>query len=565
MSDDRVLACSNIAGSDMHRSSDLTLAHAKAVLAISERGTIPAEEPTLDPLARISERCDRIGATDTRGARGRLLAQLRAALVNERMAGPMTTAPAHGDFTPWNIHCGRELLAIHDWEMYRTSAPALFDLVHFHMQQGIIVDRLDFLRIRERIERSCALPPIAEHMRKHALDMDRCIRWYLMEAVSYFLEVYAAQTSLTSTQQRQLFAWEEAMAHMFTGFKAAEDQRSELLYDINDMLRMAPHAYLKFRWNDLGALPLSSDLDLAVEHPRFEAGLWKGRRSVEDAPVLEREFGAVPGADDALPFHLAFGKRATQMRAALNHGRDVPPTSEKQHRHASGLSAAQLLVRKIFERQDIHEVTRELEVRGSIYADLFGDQMAAEIGGPERRGQAQPAEQPARRPLPRTPQEPRQQIDTCDGHVPDAMCRSDAPGLAGQVLPIDDAADGGTDRSRQANAHGCIGALSITAAADGLEEVEDRGQGPGPERHRHQHRVQGMPEPRAMQGILNGPTRGGQPFEEGLHAFCELLGRLVQPGLSFDGRDKPHGQLGFGRLRGGYGHEKLPSFKQQGK
>ncbi|MGV3637097.1 MAG: hypothetical protein ACO1NQ_05565 [Flavobacteriales bacterium] len=261
--DERVLACSNVASEGMFRSTAFTDAHTEAMLAIIGTSTTTNAERTEELLDQLRARVGRvIGVT---GSRGRLLTHLNNAIAAERQAGPMTMATAHGDLTPWNIHCASDRLAIYDWEMHRPLAPALFDLVHFHLQQGIVVDRLPFMAIRARIERACALPAMAAYIEQHALDMDRCIRWYLIDAVSYFLEVYAAQPVWSATQQVQLFAWEQAMAHMFSDAKAPADQRRELLHDISDMLHGAPHAFLKFRWSELAALPVASDLDLAID------------------------------------------------------------------------------------------------------------------------------------------------------------------------------------------------------------------------------------------------------------------------------------------------------------
>jgi hypothetical protein len=48
---------------------------------------------------------------------------------------------AHGDFTPWNLALAGPRLAAFDWEFADWSAPVLTDLVHFHLQTGILLRR----------------------------------------------------------------------------------------------------------------------------------------------------------------------------------------------------------------------------------------------------------------------------------------------------------------------------------------------------------------------------------------------------------------------------------------
>ena len=48
---------------------------------------------------------------------------------------------AHGDFTSWNCWLGPDLVALYDLEFAQPEAPLLYDLFHFHVQQGLLVSR----------------------------------------------------------------------------------------------------------------------------------------------------------------------------------------------------------------------------------------------------------------------------------------------------------------------------------------------------------------------------------------------------------------------------------------
>ncbi len=72
----------------------------------------------------------------------------------------------HGDFAPWNIrHDGKEWMVI-DWEKARLLGPPLWDLLHYEIQEEILVHRSSVGKVRQRI---------------HSLIQDTCVRSYLAD------------------------------------------------------------------------------------------------------------------------------------------------------------------------------------------------------------------------------------------------------------------------------------------------------------------------------------------------------------------------------------------------
>ncbi|MBL4771149.1 MAG: hypothetical protein JKY61_08410 [Planctomycetes bacterium] len=64
-------------------------------------------------------------------------------VLRSHLSGTMLPCTAsHGDFTPWNarVHDGRFMAF--DWEFYRESAPALFDLFHYTLQTGVLMQKV---------------------------------------------------------------------------------------------------------------------------------------------------------------------------------------------------------------------------------------------------------------------------------------------------------------------------------------------------------------------------------------------------------------------------------------
>lgn len=65
---------------------------------------------------------------------------------------------AHGDFVPWNLAArGGELRAF-DWEYFEREAPALHDLVHFHVQTAVLADEKPGERVFDELQQLFAGP-----------------------------------------------------------------------------------------------------------------------------------------------------------------------------------------------------------------------------------------------------------------------------------------------------------------------------------------------------------------------------------------------------------------------
>lgn len=64
----------------------------------------------------------------------------------------LPTTHAHGDFTPWNVVQRRGRIRAYDWEYFAPSAPALYDVLHFHIQTGVLVKRHSGERIFDGLD-----------------------------------------------------------------------------------------------------------------------------------------------------------------------------------------------------------------------------------------------------------------------------------------------------------------------------------------------------------------------------------------------------------------------------
>ena len=64
----------------------------------------------------------------------------------------LPTTHAHGDFTPWNVVQRRGRIRAFDWEYFTPSAPALYDVLHFHIQTGVLIKRHSGERIFDNLD-----------------------------------------------------------------------------------------------------------------------------------------------------------------------------------------------------------------------------------------------------------------------------------------------------------------------------------------------------------------------------------------------------------------------------
>ena len=67
-------------------------------------------------------------------------------------------------------------------------------------------------------------------------------------------------------------------------------------------------------------------------------------RPIDDAAVLQRKPGSVPGTDDALTNQLAFRKRRAEVRAGPCQGEHLVATADKQDGYAIMLGASGLVI-----------------------------------------------------------------------------------------------------------------------------------------------------------------------------------------------------------------------------
>jgi thymidylate kinase len=206
-----------------------------------------------------------------------LLAKLQRLALTVEPTQPITTAFAHGDFTPWNCWLTPTGLAIYDLEFALPAAPLLHDLFHFQLQQGILVNRWSAERIRTEALRVAGqyFPEIP------VATVERAFRLYLLHQISTFALVYHAQPQWHAQVWWLLQSWNDLLTLELRDQLA---HRQLALFDLLDDLRLTDSEalVLKSRTASPYLLGPTSDLDLLVDHPTAR----RTRQLLQRMPLL---------------------------------------------------------------------------------------------------------------------------------------------------------------------------------------------------------------------------------------------------------------------------------------
>ena len=137
------------------------------------------------------------------------LSLLRKTINNEES---LSCGLAHGDFTPWNMYINHEKLYIYDWELSKEAMPVLFDLFHYIFQSEVMINRSDYMHVKNEIERVLGLISTKQLIKQLDVDINVNFIFYLIYISSYYIDIYSEQKEL-HTQAFWLFeVWDDAVS-----------------------------------------------------------------------------------------------------------------------------------------------------------------------------------------------------------------------------------------------------------------------------------------------------------------------------------------------------------------
>ena len=180
------------------------------------------------------------------------------------------SSACHGDFTPWNIFHSKDGLALYDWELYSESAPPLYDLFHFIYQRGILMHQESPQQIEKHLINALKnFPELNDHLTQYKLNFTTCHQLYLLKTASYFGALYSA-SYLTIQHKWQIETWSKAIQQLVAQ-KEKATERATFIIRLNKELQSMQHAYLKFNFETIINVPISSDLDIALEKAHLDS------------------------------------------------------------------------------------------------------------------------------------------------------------------------------------------------------------------------------------------------------------------------------------------------------
>jgi hypothetical protein len=104
------------------------------------RGVHPAQKPGEALLKEVAARWQK--AEPSLNSAWRALGQAALTKAEQELKGTMIPCGImHGDFAPWNTRVGDGRLYAFDWESAAWDAPILWDIFHFHVQIGSLLNK----------------------------------------------------------------------------------------------------------------------------------------------------------------------------------------------------------------------------------------------------------------------------------------------------------------------------------------------------------------------------------------------------------------------------------------
>lgn len=272
--------------------SQLTNRHVSALLELRESDPTQARVGDWREWGHIHTRIERLKNTPHANIPTGLVANLQQLVAEEDLETTIGYGLAHGDFTPWNtLRLAADRLGIIDWELAREAMPAGFDFFHFHLQQGIMVERKSWREIYAGIREQLS-PVVREKLfGTAAVSVDRYLRLYLIHHLSYYLTLYQRQAEWHQQIYWQLDVWSDAVAALLP----RQDQRKQLIARLFDVLGSHGYAVLKMTHDDPIDLPAESDLDLLIgskEEARSVIARLKTFPGLADCRIVHKSFMA---------------------------------------------------------------------------------------------------------------------------------------------------------------------------------------------------------------------------------------------------------------------------------
>lgn len=243
------------------RSNRLTDAHIHALIELNDLTSIRmklSENETWNQSRKDVEKLSK--HPDNRLPKG-MIRKLQKLMKQVNESEEIEVCLSHGDFTPWNMFVSEGRLCIYDWELADPFKPLGFDLFHFIIQKGILVERKNWAAIKQEIFMYTGYEAFPQLSKFRETDIRFYLKLYLILNTSYYLHLYAEQR-VWHAQVHWLFnTWNEALSDLMGN---QINQRELVLMDAFDFLLNKNYAAIKFQNAYPEQLSQFSDVDLCT-------------------------------------------------------------------------------------------------------------------------------------------------------------------------------------------------------------------------------------------------------------------------------------------------------------
>ena len=240
--------------------TDVHLCALKELYTISEKKNIISETPF---WKKIKSFIDNYKPDDRIKSTVEIVSLIKKIVEQINPETTIYTSIAQNDFTPWNTYLQAEKLYSYDWELAEADMPLLTDFFHFTFQSEILLKQNNYKNIFQIISETAEKTVLKDMIKHYNLDLSLYLKLYLLNVVSYYLEIYSKQINL----HRQVYwltdVWRDALKDQaFSDDKKIK--RQVLINDSIEFLSDKNYAWLKSSGKKLSQLPESSDIDLLI-------------------------------------------------------------------------------------------------------------------------------------------------------------------------------------------------------------------------------------------------------------------------------------------------------------
>lgn len=249
------------------RSNKITKNHINALIELNEisgfRMPLGENEQWINIKNDIAEL---LNNTDDRMPKG-MIRKLDKLIKSINETTEIQVSLSHGDFTPWNMFIANNKLNIYDWELANPFRPLGFDLFHFIIQQGVLVEQKNWKQIKSEIEKQINCEAFSQLSKFKNENIQEYLKLYLIFNTAYYLKLYTNQPVWHTQVNWLLNVWNDALSCFSVDFK---NQRELILMDTFDFLSNKKYGTIKFKHLYPENLSEFSDIDMCIEKQTYK-------------------------------------------------------------------------------------------------------------------------------------------------------------------------------------------------------------------------------------------------------------------------------------------------------